>query len=149
MEWAIRDLTHTTMWATRDGTVEAGNWLLGLATPSTVLITGASPATAKQTANNVHLDNRPANDALKLRDSGSDIALVGDAHYHPGGSPRPSTNDFKGWERGFTTINKGDYQPTYVGLIATGRPASPTFHAWAVRRVDGQLVTKPALVRGL
>ena len=95
MEWAIRDLTHTTMWATRDGTVEAGDWLLGLATPSTVLITGASPATAKQTANNVHLDNRPANDALKLRDSGSDIALVGDAHYHPGGSPRPSTNDFK------------------------------------------------------
>lgn len=110
---------------------------------------GSKPCDRQANGEQRSSHNRPANDALKLRDSGSDIALVGDAHYHPGGSPRPSTNDFKGWERGFTTINKGDYQPTYVGLIATGRPASPTFHAWAVRRVDGQLVTKPALVRGL
>lgn len=149
MEWAIRDLTHTTMWATRDGTVEAGDWLLGLATPSTVLITGASPATAKQTANNVHLITDQLTTLSSSVTRGVTSRSLGTPTITRAGvlAPRPMTS--KGWERGFTTINKGDYQPTYVGLIATGRPASPTFHAWAVRRVDGQLVTKPALVRGL
>jgi hypothetical protein len=144
---AIRDLSRTTQWGTGNGTLEAADWLLGVATNNTVLITAASPATKAQSESLVHLDVRPANDALKLRENGNQIALVGDAHYQPNTST-PSNVDFEGWERGFRTINKGDYQPAYVGLIATGRPASPAFHGWATRRVDGQLVTRPAVVRG-
>ncbi len=155
IESICRGLCYTTG---ADGK-EAGGWLAGFGVENTVAVLSASSPndTDPRTATSVSLNDQPAKNYDKMRQSGDTRACIGVYHSHPNGDPTPSQQDFKSWESCLEHANRNDdWQPYTVGIIAVpderseyGRWASPSLYAWVTRYEHGGYVTQPATIKRL
>jgi hypothetical protein len=151
---AIGELRRALRWTARQDGDEHGGWLLGVSTDREVLVVQATSSAKRRERHRVELDTTDLANHIRLRASGSELAVVGDWHSH--GTPdswEPSERDLTAWERLHSFTNEDDWLPLRVGVIVTPSEhdgfAAPDLQAWVTRRELDHYVTEPATIRAV